>query len=135
MSRSTNWDCQCWGRVGSGSARNPKSPKTRSFRASPLAREPAGWDHSRPDPNPFFFRATSQQISVKNTLFLRKCGLLTCFSDGLGTRNTQPMSPPKEKLHFFTSTNFRHHFFRLYFLGLGRAQPETRKTRKPDVSG
>ena len=43
--------------------------------------------------------------------------------------------PPKEKSHFFTSTNFRHHFFRLYFLGLGRAQPETRKTRKPDVSG
>ena len=37
----------------------------------------------------------------------------------------------------FTSleADFRHHFFRLYFLGLGRAQPKTRKTRKPDVSG
>ena len=51
------------------------------------------------------------------------------------TRNTQPMFPTKEKSHFFTSTNFRHHFFRLYFLGLGRAQPETRKARKPAVFG
>ena len=59
-------------------AQNPKSPKTRAFWASPMAREPAGWENSRPDPNTFKFRATGQIISGKVSMFFVKCNVEKC---------------------------------------------------------
>ena len=67
-------------RAGSGSAQNPKSPKTRAFRASPMAREPTGWENSWPDQNPFYISGHGPENFGKIKAFFVNCGVLTCVN-------------------------------------------------------